>query len=101
MSRKSARMHAFKLIYQLDFSNDNIDEIFDFYSIRFKNFDEENETIIHNEFYGVAENLNYLDEIIELVAEYSHEDAILIGGNGQDVIIDIQERIKLISEKLS
>ena len=41
------------------------------------------------------------DEIIELVAEYSHEDAILIGGNGQDVIIDIQERIKLISEKLS
>lgn len=45
--------------------------------------------------------VNSLDEIIELVAEYSHEDAILIGGNGQDVIIDIQERIKLISEKLS
>ena len=44
--------------------------------------------------------VNSLDEIIELVAEYSHEDAILIGGNGQDVIIDIQERIKLISEKL-
>lgn len=41
-----------------------------------------------------------LDEIIELVAEYSHEEAILIGGNGQDVIIDIQERIKLISENL-
>ena len=45
--------------------------------------------------------VNSLDEIIELVAEYSHEDAILIGGNGQDVIIDIQERIKLISENLS
>ena len=44
--------------------------------------------------------VNTLDQIIELVAEYSHEDAILIGGNGQDVIIDIQERIKLISEKL-
>ena len=44
--------------------------------------------------------VNTLDEIIELVAEYSHEDAILIGGNGQDTIIDIQERIKLISEKL-
>ena len=39
-------------------------------------------------------------EIIALVAEYSHEDAILIGGNGQDTIIDIQERIKLISENL-
>jgi len=41
-----------------------------------------------------------LDQIIELVAEYSHEDAILIGGNGQETIIKIQERIKLISEKL-
>lgn len=44
--------------------------------------------------------VNTLDEIIELVAEYSHEEAVLIGGNGQDTIIDIQERIKLISEKL-
>ena len=44
--------------------------------------------------------VNTLDQIIELVAEYSHEDAILIGGNGQDTIIEIQERIKLISEKL-
>ncbi|MGN0176515.1 MAG: Mur ligase family protein [Methanobrevibacter sp.] len=44
--------------------------------------------------------VNSLDEIIELVAEYSHEDAILIGGNGQDTIINIQERIKLISENL-
>ncbi len=44
--------------------------------------------------------VNSLDEIIELVAEYSHEDAILIGGNGQDTIINIQDRIKLISEKL-
>ena len=44
--------------------------------------------------------VNTLDQIIELVAEYSHEDAILIGGNGQDIIIEIQERIKLISEKL-
>lgn len=42
--------------------------------------------------------VNTLDQIIELVAEYSHEDAILIGGNGQDVIISIQERIKQISE---
>ncbi len=41
-----------------------------------------------------------LDQIIELVAEYSHEEAILIGGNGQDTIIKIQERIKLISESL-
>ena len=44
--------------------------------------------------------VNTLDQIIELVAEYSHEEGILIGGNGQDVIIDIQERIREISEKL-
>lgn len=49
---------------------------------------------------GNVKAVNSLDEIIELVAEYSHEDAIFIGGNGQDAIIDIQERIKLISEKL-
>ena len=49
---------------------------------------------------GNVLTVNTLDEIIELVADYSHEEAILIGGNGQDVIIDIQERIKLISEKL-
>lgn len=52
-------------------------------------------------FMGNIITVNSLDQIIELVAEYSHEDAILIGGNGQDIIIDIQERIKLISEKLS
>ena len=44
--------------------------------------------------------VNTLDQIIELVAEYSHEEAVLIGGNGQDVIIEIQDRIKQISEKL-
>ena len=44
--------------------------------------------------------VNSLDQIIELVAEYSHEEAILIGGNGQNVIIEIQERINLISQKL-
>lgn len=52
-------------------------------------------------YWGNIITVNSLDEIIELVAEYSHEDAILIGGNGQETIIDIQERIKLISEKLS
>ncbi|SDA39696.1 UDP-N-acetylmuramoylalanine--D-glutamate ligase [Methanobrevibacter millerae] len=41
-----------------------------------------------------------LDDIIALVAEFSHEEAMLIGGNGQEAIINIQERIKLISEKL-
>ena len=42
-----------------------------------------------------------LDDKIAYVAQFSHEEAILIGGNGQKAIINIQERIKLISEKLS
>ena len=49
---------------------------------------------------GRIEIANSLDEIIVLVAEFSHEDAIFIGGNGQETIIDIQERIKLLSENL-
>lgn len=44
--------------------------------------------------------VNTLDQIIGLIAEYSHEEAILIGGNGQNVIIEIQKRVKEISEKL-
>lgn len=55
-------------------------------------------------------NLNYpgrveiattLDDIIEYVAEFSHENAMLIGGNGQENIIEIQERIKLLSKNCS
>ena len=42
--------------------------------------------------------VNSLDEIIELVAEYSHEEAILIGGNGQDTIIEIQENVRALTK---
>lgn len=47
---------------------------------------------------GRVEIATSLDEIIALVAEFSHEEAMLIGGNGQEVIIDIQERIRLLSQ---
>lgn len=47
---------------------------------------------------GRVEIATSLDEIIALVAEFSHEEAMFIGGNGQDVIIDIQERIRLLSQ---
>lgn len=49
---------------------------------------------------GRIEVANNLDEIISLVAEFSHENAMLIGGNGQDSIIDIQERVKTLSKNL-
>ncbi len=45
---------------------------------------------------GKIEIANNLDEIIKFVAEFSHEPAILIGGNGQQVIIKIQERLRQI-----
>ncbi len=49
---------------------------------------------------GRIEIATSLNDIINFVAEFSHENAIFIGGNGQDTIIDIQERIKLISQNL-
>lgn len=41
---------------------------------------------------------NNIDEIIKYVAEFSHENAILIGGNGQENIIKIQERLRKICD---
>ena len=47
---------------------------------------------------GRVEIANNLDEIIAFVAEFSHEPAILIGGNGQENIIKIQDRLKQICD---
>ena len=47
---------------------------------------------------GRIEIANNLDEIIGFVAEFSHEKAILIGGNGQENIIKIQDRLKQICD---
>ena len=47
---------------------------------------------------GRVEIANNLDEIIAFVAEFSHEKAILIGGNGQENIIKIQDRLKQICD---
>ena len=47
---------------------------------------------------GRVEIANNLDEIIAFVAEFSHEKAIFIGGNGQENIIKIQDRLRQISD---
>ena len=47
---------------------------------------------------GRIEIANNLDEIIAFVAEFSHCPAILIGGNGQENIIKIQDRLKQICD---
>ena len=49
---------------------------------------------------GRVEIANNLDEIIAYVAEFSHHPAIFIGGNGQETIIKIQDRIKEIVNSL-
>ncbi len=50
---------------------------------------------------GRIEIANNLDEIIAFVAEFSHEKAIFIGGNGQENIIKIQERLRQISDSIN
>ena len=47
---------------------------------------------------GRVEIANNLDEIIAFVAEFSHDPAILIGGNGQETIIKIQDRLRQICD---
>ena len=47
---------------------------------------------------GRVEIANNLDEIIALIAEFSHDSAILIGGNGQENIIKIQDRLRQICD---
>ena len=47
---------------------------------------------------GRVEIANNLDEIISFVAEFSHDPAILIGGNGQETIIMIQDRLREICD---
>ena len=47
---------------------------------------------------GRIEIANNLDEIVAFVAELSHDPAILIGGNGQENIIKIQDRLKQICD---
>lgn len=71
MSRKSARSHAFKLIYQLDFLIDEPDEIFENYISRFENLDEYEKNIIYDEFIGIYQNLDQLDEIIASNSKWS------------------------------
>lgn len=51
-------------------------------------------------FEGRIEIANNLDEIIGFLAEYSHEEAIFIGGNGQETIIKIQKRLNDLSKNL-
>ena len=57
---------------------------------------------LHDIKYGGRVEIAFtLDDIIGFVAEYSFEDAIFIGGNGQEMILAVQERLEEISKSLS
>ncbi|SFL29721.1 UDP-N-acetylmuramoylalanine--D-glutamate ligase [Methanobrevibacter olleyae] len=53
------------------------------------------------DYQGRIEIANNLDEIIGFVAEFSHNPSILIGGNGQENIIKIQDRLKEICDSFN
>ena len=53
------------------------------------------------DFSGRIERASNLDEIIGYVAEFSHEPSLFIGGNGQENIIKIQERLEEICKNLN
>lgn len=53
------------------------------------------------DFSGRIEIANNLDEIIEYVAEFSHEPSLFIGGNGQENIIKIRDRLNEICKNCS
>lgn len=50
---------------------------------------------------GRIEIANNLDEIVAFVAEFSHDPAIFIGGNGQETIIKIQDRLREIADSIN
>ncbi len=45
---------------------------------------------------GRIEVANSLDEIIALIAEFSHEDALFIGGNGQKLLLRLRKDNPLV-----
>ncbi len=61
-------------------------------------FDQAKYRLNSLDYNGRVEIANNLDEIIAFVAEFSHDPAILIGGNGQETIIKIQERLRQICD---
>lgn len=52
-------------------------------------------------FKGNIQIANSLDDVIYYVAEFSHENKILIGGFGKKAIIKIQERLSLLTKNCS
>lgn len=65
MTRKDARITAFKLLYQIDVQKDLPEKIFEiFYSIN-KNIDGKSKEYIENIVYGTNEHIDEIDSLLE------------------------------------
>ncbi len=65
MSRKTARKHAFELVFQLPFHDDlNLNGAYDFHFENFKDMSDSDKNFIYTEFKGVCENTELIDGYI-------------------------------------
>ena len=64
MTRKNARITAFKLLYQIDVQKEETDKIFEIFYGENEIDDEKAKKYIENTVYGVCDNLTVIDEKI-------------------------------------
>lgn len=65
MTRKDARITAFKLLYQLDVQKETPESIFEIYYNLHQNIDGKSKEYIENIVYGVNEHIAEIDSILE------------------------------------
>lgn len=65
MSRRTARKHIFNLIFQTEFNRETEAlEMIDTYIAEYKDYGEDDSDFIKNEYQGVLNNIDEIDEII-------------------------------------
>jgi len=70
MSRRTAREHIFKIIFQTEFYNENdIDEAINIYSQNITDASQEDMNFIKSEIEGILENKSVIDDTINRYAE--------------------------------
>ena len=70
MSRRTAREHIFKIIFQTEFyKEEEIDEAIDIYKENIENANEADMKFIKNEIKGIMENKRVIDDTINRYAE--------------------------------
>lgn len=66
MSRKSARKHTYKLVFQLGFFDSSaFESLPEIYLDRYENFDPIDAEFVNEEYFGIVEHLEHIDNIIE------------------------------------